>query len=1179
MRMTKENNVLIHIMEELKSDKSQEGVERALALTGEYFHCIRVALFDYHMYQDSFEMKYEWAGGDTSTDGFFHRKVEKAVLASGGKGELRNLLNKVTDRSYLGAILKMQEEDDSKEHVFYRYTIESQQEVKGLIIVERDKDFSDRALRDIELIFYLISEEYSAEKNIQTLRTQNSFLQTLYSKMQTGLVQCVMEDNALRMVWANEAAFQIYGCTREWYESTYGKSFERYVFVEDWPEVKRKLEMLQTGDEVTEYEHRYINYFGQLRWFHVNALKMVNDNQEEVIQLIFADVTHSKQLEIDLEHEKERYRIALDSSSDVIFEYDLVNDEYISYGSFVDNTKPKSVPIRTTSYKKKLFQGRICENEDISGYAEFLSGDKMEPIELREKYVQDGMEKRIWVSVEGTPIYENGIIIKIIGKKSNISERKKKEKEALEVVQRDRLTKLYTRNVGEKLIREYLMEKRSDEVGSFLLIDLDNFQVFNDTYGYTFGDAILEEVAEVIKAATRQNDISVRYGGDEFLILMKNTEPGRTSVYGQRIYEKICKLYAGEDENIKISCSVGMVSTEMTTDYQTLFQYADSMLAYVKKHGKSNAVCYSPSSKAVLEMQGTMYRENSTEMVEQVQSDKDNGDIVAFAFSILEQTKDIRSAINLLLGKVARKLTLNKISIIESDANFLSNIVTYEWVAKREYHDSICKYSITQEELDAWKECFGAEGLFVMEEEWREKFTDAVKLEGNAPRKRNQLYCAIYEEGEFKGAVVYEHSDPLYVWPRETRTKLKEISKIISTHITKANADIASKAKTEFLSRMSHEIRTPMNAIVGMTSIARSVIGDDQKVAECLDKINTSTQYLLSLINDILDMSRIESGSMSVCQEAFNLDKLINEIVVLMSPQAEQKNINLQVERSFTKMVLIGDELRLNQVLINIIGNALKFTPERGCITISVKQTMQEDGAATIRFSVADTGIGINEDNLERIFTAFEQAEANTARRFGGTGLGLAISSNLVKLMGGTLDVKSEEGVGSEFFFTLQLPLADEQEDSGEEPEQEENQEEIYFEDCRLLVVEDNELNAEIAQTVLEMVGIETEWAPDGKQAVDKFEEHEPGYYDAILMDIRMPVMDGLESARCIRTLGKEDSRTIPIIAMTANAFDEDMKKSIDSGMNGHLSKPIDIPKLYQVLQDTLCHKRVIKEL
>lgn len=1170
MKMTSENNMLISIIETLKKSKNEDGIEQAIARTGEIFQCARIVLFDYHVYQDSFKKRYEWSERKQMQEDHFYKKVEKAVLDI-KEEEQYNFLSNVTDEAYLRAALNIKEGEMVDGKTYYRYTIERDQEVKGVIIIEHEGEFLQHSIEELGLLLYVISEEYSAAKNIQNLQTQNRFLQTLYSKMQTGLVQCVMEDHALRMIWANDAAFQIYGCDRTWYEETYGNSMERFVFVEDWPLVKEQLISLQVGDEIKEFEHRYINYFGQLRWLRVNALKLETDQKEEVIQLIFADVTHSKRLETDLEHEKERYRIALDSSSDVIFEYDLVNDEYVSYGSFNNSEKPKSKPVVMEQFMRNLHAGKICDSEHISSYIDFLTGKNMENIEVREKYTENDRERHMWVAIEGRPIYEQGILVKIIGKKTNITEKKQKEKEALEVVQRDRLTKLYTRKVGEKLVREYLEEKDKEEIGSFLLIDLDNFQMINDTYGYTFGDAILEEVAEVIKAATRQNDISVRFGGDEFLILMKNTEPGRTAVYGKRIYEKICNLYAGEDENIKISCSVGMVSTEISEDYQTLFQCADSMLAYVKNHGKSDAVCYTPNSKAVAEMKGIMYMDNVGQLAEDdVHSKKDNEDIVAFAFSILEQTKDIRSAINLLLGKIGRQLSLNKISIIENDGNFLCNIITYEWVAKKEYHDSICKYNISQEELEYWQSCFDSEGLFVMEDELRGKFSNAVTLEENEPRKRNQFYSAIYEEGQFKGAVVFEHSDALYMWPKEMRTKLKEVSKIISTHITKANADIASKAKTEFLSRMSHEIRTPMNAIMGMTSIAQSVIGDDKKVAECLAKISTSTQYLLSLINDVLDMSRIESGSMSVCQEAFQLEKLVSEIVVLMSPQAENKHINLKVERSYSDIMLIGDELRLNQVLINIIGNALKFTPEYGTITISVKQIMQEDDAATIRFSVEDTGIGINENNLERIFTAFEQAEANTARRFGGTGLGLAISSNLVKLMGGTLDVKSEENVGSEFFFTLQFPLA-KNETKVLEVQEKEQEEEITFENCRLLVVEDNDLNAEIAQTVLEMVGIETERASNGKEAVDIFEQAESGYFDAILMDIRMPVMDGLEATKCIRTLGKEDSRTVPIIAMTANAFDEDMKKSIDSGMNGHLSKPIDINKLYKVLQEILC--------
>lgn len=1161
MNMSMENNFLFEIMKILRT-KEQDKMQLVMEKIGENFSCHSIAFFEYQIYQNAYQKVYEWYGNGYKSE-CFEKKLERKLLVQ-GKEELEETL--LVDMTEKKKHILM---NPGMQGYLYCYPMKQSGKLVGEVCIACAKKIEQDNWEMLEMVLFLTIEGYAAEKNIENLRTQNSYLQTLYSKIQTGLIQCVFKENTLRMIRANDVTFQIYGCSREVYMDIYGDSMGRFIYVEDWPFVLGHLRALLDGEDIREYEHRYINYFGQMCWLHVSALRIINQDQKEVLQMIISDITHAKQLENDLEHEKKRYRIALDSSSDVIFEYDLLNDSYISYGSFGRYALPKTTPILTKGFLSLLRKGELCHRDYVERYITFITGENTEPIEIREKYEEEGKEKYIWVAMEGTPIYDNGILVRIIGKKTNINEKKEKEKAALEVVQRDRLTKLYTRNVGENLIRQYLQKKNDDEEGTLILLDLDNFQKINDTYGYTFGDAILEEVAEVIKAATRQHDIAVRYGGDEFLIVMKNTEAGKTATYGRRIYEKIGNLYVGEKENITISCSVGMVSTKMAKDYLTLFQYADGMLAYVKSHGKNDVLCYSPTSKVVLEMQGEPYIEGNIDTeIDETLSEKGNEDIVSFAFSILEQTKDMRSAINLLLGKVGRKLELNKISIIESDANFLSNIITFEWVAKKEFHDSICKYEISQEERSLWISCFDAEGLFVMKDDWRENFTDGIKLEGNAPRVRNQLYSAIYEEGEFKGAVVFEHSDDKYKWPKDIRTKLKEVSKIISTHITKANADIASKAKTEFLSRMSHEIRTPMNAIMGMTTIAQSVIGNDKKVEECLGKISTSTKYLLSLINDILDMSRIESGSMTVCFEPFDLDALVDEIVVLMSAQAENKSITLEVKRAYQDRILIGDELRLNQVLINIVGNALKFTPEHGVITISVEQVMQEEGMATIRFSVKDTGIGINENNLTRIFNAFEQAENNTARRFGGTGLGLAISSNLVKLMGGKLDVRSEEGKGSEFFFSIVFDVAEE---TPKYNVVEEKEEETYcLEGNRLLVVEDNPINAEIAQTVLEMAGVETEHADNGEVAIQMFEDREQGYYDAILMDIRMPVMDGLEATKRIRTLGRADSRSIPIIAMTANAFDEDMKKSIESGMNGHLSKPIDIEKLYKVLQETI---------
>ncbi len=403
------------------------------------------------------------------------------------------------------------------------------------------------------------------------------------------------------------------------------------------------------------------------------------------------------------------------------------------------------------------------------------------------------------------------------------------------------------------------------------------------------------------------------------------------------------------------------------------------------------------------------------------------------------------------------------------------------------------------------------------------------------------------------------------------------VSKIAGAYYNSQRSDAESKMKSEFLSRMSHEIRTPMNAIIGMTDIAIRKLDDIDRVSDCLAKISTSTHYLLNLINEILDMSKIESGKMELGLDRFSMDSVLDGIETLLTPQAKEKGINFKTIREYRDAYLIGDELKISQILINLVGNALKFTPSGGKIIVRVEEMLSEDDCIVLRFLVKDTGIGIAPKNIGRIFRAFEQADSHTSGMYGGTGLGLSISYGLVKLMGGELLVTSTVGKGSDFYFTLSFKQADEDKVQPQENRQEndELQREIKyrFDGKRVLIVEDNELNAEIAQTVLDMAGFTTEVAENGKVAVDMFNANPEWYYDVILMDIRMPVMDGLEATSLIRSSSLIYSDRVPIIAMTANAFDEDMKKSLKSGMDGHLSKPVDTQKLFEEISRVLSYR------
>ena len=525
-----------------------------------------------------------------------------------------------------------------------------------------------------------------------------------------------------------------------------------------------------------------------------------------------------------------------------------------------------------------------------------------------------------------------------------------------------------------------------------------------------------------------------------------------------------------------------------------------------------------------------------------------------------------------------------------------------------------------------------------------------------------------------------------------------------SLSIALEEANQANKAKTAFLSNMSHEIRTPMNAIIGLDRIALNDPGISDATREHLEKIGLSAQHLLNIINDILDMSRIESGRMIVKNEEFSFAKALAQVNTIISDQCREKGVDYECRVNGTvDDYYIGDEMKLRQVMINILGNAVKFTPPGGSVTFVVEETARFNGKSTLRFIISDTGIGMSQEFLPKLFDAFSQEDSSSTSRFGSTGLGMAITKNLIELMNGTIAVESEKQKGTTFTVTVTLIECDrksiEEEDDIPQPHElcvlvidddpiacehaqlvlgqvgvncekalsgaeglqmakvrharrepyslilvdwrmpdmdgvettrqiraavgtetpviiltSYNWDEIEDEakaagvdtfvakplfagkvldefreafrkknaklvretadlrGRRVLLAEDVNVNAEIMMMVLSMREIQVDHAENGRIAVEKFEEHEEGYYDAVLMDMRMPEMDGLEATRRIRAMDRSDSKNIPIIALTANAFDEDVQRSMQAGLNAHLSKPVEPTILFETLEGLLHH-------
>lgn len=458
--------------------------------------------------------------------------------------------------------------------------------------------------------------------------------------------------------------------------------------------------------------------------------------------------------------------------------------------------------------------------------------------------------------------------------------------------------------------------------------------------------------------------------------------------------------------------------------------------------------------------------------------------------------------------------------------------------------DVLCLYEqwcVQEEGVSFWKDYRSWDGVTPLSREVQKKNGDWLRVSIFRSSDGNQDLLTLFR------------------WT-EAHQELEHYEHLLS------QAEEASQSKTTFLSRMSHEIRTPMNGIIGMLTLAEGRLNADHPAMQYLQKADELSAHLLSLINDILDMSRIEAGKVELENKPFSLRELGDKLYNLFAKTLDAKGVRYAVE--FEDMEadwVLGDELRLSQVIINFLSNAVKFTSQ-GEVTVTFRQMMQGNASADLMIRVHDTGIGMEPEFINRIFRPFEQESISTAKQFGGTGLGMAITDHLVKLMGGQIVVESLPGKGSDFTVYLSLPMTENPNltavpaDGAEQTE--EQREENIFRGRRILMAEDNEINAMIAEEILTDMGAEMDVVENGQLAVDHFLNHPANYYDFILMDVQMPVMDGRTAAKTIRAADRPDAKTILIFALSADAFVEDERLSAECGMNGHYAKPIDFQAL-----------------
>ncbi|MDR0904528.1 MAG: response regulator [Ruminococcus sp.] len=861
-----------------------------------------------------------------------------------------------------------------------------------------------------------------------------------------------------------------------------------------------------------------------------------------------------------LSDEQERFKLALSLATGTLLEYNPETD-ITKITRFDTDTTPFIWTLEHTL--ERLKTDRIIHPEDAASVITLFCGKPLLPFVARvnmrilpKAFYKDDTEYA-WLRFS-CKIFTNekGEFIRLIGTTQDVTAEEYKRERDLIRLRTDPTTQLYNREYGFSMFAAALAKTPADMM--LAQISLEPALICEAYYGLFYTNVIHYGVARRLQYFLPAGTILARGGDNDIFALLPASEKEHFAKILSEITALADVMYVGENEDIKLSITVGAALSGEALNVYELSARTNAAIKYALENSPGSYLFYRDLPGNVR----TPITYTPTPIT--FNSDIAAMSITAIAFNLFERTKDTSSVINMLLMLVAKRFRLSRVFIVENEMDFLTNIISYCYTHNGfpEVTDRVSR--VPREYYSDFDSFAHGDGMHIVTS--NDNASDSIKtlLRVKNLDKYSVFACGMYVNGELSGKIVFTHADPAYKWSEDLTNDLNEVTKIITSHLSRSKSDTASKAKTEFLSKISHEIRTPMNAIIGLSDIARKAEaeGNTERTVDCLKKIDGSAKFLLTIINDVLDMSKIESGKVTLSNEPVDIVTAVTDVADMIRPMVESRGMDFITDIDVKNGYVFCDAPRLKQVLTNLLGNAVKFT-EAGFISLTVKE--RADG---YYFAVTDTGKGISEENKSRVFDSFVQLDSSE-KVYGGTGLGLSISSRIVKLMGGTIELTSEPEKGSSFFFTIPLDAAERETETTEELIDKDYS--GYFKGKRALLVEDNELNTEIAVSLLEDAGLEVITAENGEIGANAYDEKPAGYFDVIFMDIRMPVLDGLGATKLIRQNSTHsDAANIPIIAMTANAFDEDMKKSMEAGMSGYLPKPIDINRLYKMLDETI---------